>query len=165
MKKTTLVAIVLLAVFGIGYLVTFLPKSNNNGVNKMKTEPKFRKDGELTFFKSSDSSFQKEINIEIADEDWERSQGLMYRTKMNENQGMLFIFDVEETQSFWMRNTNISLDIMYVNSNKEIVSIQKYATPFSDESLPSEGPAQYVVEVIAGFSDTYDLKAGDKVSF
>ncbi len=86
-----------------------MPKDNNNGGDKMKTEPKFRKDGELTFLKPSDSSFQQKIDIEIADEDWERSQGLMYRTKMGENQGMLFIFDEEEIQSFWMRNTNISL--------------------------------------------------------
>ncbi|MFT5618288.1 MAG: uncharacterized membrane protein (UPF0127 family) [Arenicella sp.] len=165
MKKPGLVAIVLLIIFGMSYLVIFMPKDSNNGNSKMKTEPKFRKDGELKFIKPSDSSFQQKIEIEIADEDWERAQGLMYRTKMGENQGMLFIFEEEEIQSFWMRNTNISLDIMYVNSNKEIVSIQKYATPFSDESLPSEGDAQYVVEVNAGFSDRYELKAGDKISF
>jgi uncharacterized membrane protein (UPF0127 family) len=64
-----------------------------------------------------------------------------------------------------MKNTMISLDIIYVDSNKKIVSIQKKAKPYSEESLPSFGNAQYVVEVNGGYCDKYDIQVGDTVVF
>lgn len=130
-----------------------------------KKAPQFRKDGELIFKKSDDSTFQKKIDYELADEEWEIRQGLMYRIEMGENEGMVFKMPTEKKQSFWMKNTSIPLDIIYLNANKEIVSIQKYTSPHSEQQLPSESPAQYVVEVNAGFSDTYNLKKGDKADF
>jgi uncharacterized membrane protein (UPF0127 family) len=78
---------------------------------------------------------------------------------------MLFVFVISELQSFWMKNTPLSLDIMFVNENKEIVKIHKSTTPYSKESLPSEKKSMYVVEVIAGFSDKYGIKEGDKIDF
>ena len=107
----------------------------------------------------------KQIDIEVADDDAERAQGLMNRPWMEETQGMLFIMENEERQSFWMRNTIIPLDIIYVSADKRIVSIAKDTQPFSEKSIPSAGPAKYVVEVIAGFSDKYGLKAGDRIEF
>ena len=64
-----------------------------------------------------------------------------------------------------MKNTILSLDIMFVNENKEIVKIHRNTTPFSEKSLPSEKKAMYVVEVVAGFSDKYGVKEGDKINF
>ena len=84
---------------------------------------------------------------------------------MNNSQAMLFIFDVEEPQAFWMKNTIIPLDIIYVNSNKEIVSIAANTEPYSEKSLPSGRPAIYVVEVNGGFCDQYGIAAGSKISF
>ena len=84
---------------------------------------------------------------------------------MDENQGMLFIFDDSSPRYFWMKNTYISLDIIYIDENFRIVSIQKTALPRSEESLPSEKPAKYVVEVNAGFTDKYKINKGDKISF
>ncbi|MFK8100941.1 MAG: DUF192 domain-containing protein [Saprospiraceae bacterium] len=131
--------------------------------NNASAEPPFKKEGQLTF--RVDDKIAQQIDIEIVDQPQEIQQGLMYRTKMAENQGMLFIFPQEEPRSFWMRNTFIPLDIIYVNSNKEIVSIQKYTTPKSDKSLPSEADAQYVIEVNAGFCDRYSIGKGTVVEF
>lgn len=97
------------------------------------------------------------VNIEIADNDAERQMGLMNRSFMNNSQAMLFIFDVEEPQAFWMKNTIIPLDIIYVNSNKEIVSIAANTEPYSEKSLPSGRPAIYVVEVNGGFAINMEL--------
>jgi uncharacterized membrane protein (UPF0127 family) len=128
------------------------------------TAPSFRKDGSLTILRSQ-NSIPVNIDIEIADEEHERMQGLMYRYSMAENNGMLFIFPKEEPRSFWMKNTYISLDIIYINSSKKIVSIQKYTQPQTTYSIPSEKPASYVLEVNAGFTDKYGIKPGDKIEF
>lgn len=127
-----------------------------------KTIYSFTKEGELSF-NDSKGNLISSIDIEIADTDEQRQLGLMYRDKMEEDQGMLFIFDREAPQAFWMHNTILPLDIIYVNSKMEIVHIVKNAKPFDDTSLPSIKPAQYVVEVIAGYSDKYNLKEGDKI--
>lgn len=127
-------------------------------------EPQFKKEGELTFL-SGDGKEVKKIDIEIADNAPERQQGLMYRKSMDEARGMLFVFPEEGEQGFWMKNTIISLDLMYVNKNKEIVKIHKNTIPYSERDIPSEKPAMYVVEVNAGFTDKYGIKEGDKIEF
>lgn len=127
-------------------------------------EPQFKKEGDLTFLKKSGEKV-KDIEIEIADNGPERQQGLMYRKTMDETKGMLFIFPTEELQGFWMKNTYIPLDIMFVNKDKEIVKIHKNTTPFSETDLPSGKPAIYVVETVGGFADKYGLKEGDKIEF
>ncbi len=105
------------------------------------------------------------IEVEIARSAYEHSKGLMDRTSLPHNQGMLFIFDDMSPRSFWMRNTRISLDIIFVDDQYRVVSIQKNTVPMSEESLPSEGPAKYVIEVNAGFSDLYNIRPGDSLSF
>ncbi len=123
---------------------------------------KFKKEGELTFVDSVENPIIK-IDIEIADNDYERQLGLMNRQSMEEMQGMLFIFPQQEYQSFWMRNTLFSLDMLFINSNKEIVTIHKNTTPLSEQSYPSTAPALYVLEVNAGFCDRHNIKLGDKI--
>jgi len=123
---------------------------------------KFKKEGELTFVDSTETPIVK-IDIEIADNDYERQLGLMNRQSMEEMQGMLFIFPQERYQSFWMMNTLFSLDILFININKEIVTIHKNTTPLSEQSYPSTAPAIYVVEVNAGFCDRHNVKLGDKI--
>jgi uncharacterized membrane protein (UPF0127 family) len=108
---------------------------------------------------------ERKVEVEIARSSYELAKGLMDRTTLPHNQGMLFIFEEMAPRSFWMRNTRISLDIIYVDDKKKVVSIQKNAIPQSDESLPSSGPAQYVVEVNAGFCDTYNIQPGDSLTF
>jgi len=123
---------------------------------------KFKKEGELTITDSIANPIIK-IDIEIADNDYERQLGLMNRQSMEEMQGMLFIFPAERFQSFWMMNTLFSLDMIFINTNKEIVTIHKNTTPLSEQSYPSSAPAQYVLEVNAGFCETHNIKLGDKV--
>ncbi|MFA7360430.1 MAG: DUF192 domain-containing protein [Candidatus Kapaibacterium sp.] len=132
---------------------------------KESTEPQFVKQGEVEFVSAKDNKIIKKIDVEIADNDAKREKGLMFRKTMEETQGMLFVFVISELQSFWMKNTVLSLDIMFVNENKEIVKIHKNTTPYSKESLPSDKKAMYVVEVVAGFSDKYGVKEGDKINF
>ena len=141
-----------------------MKEQNNESINtNEKTEQDyFTKEGELTF-NSKDSKYISMIDIEIAEDDRERSQGLMFRKGMRENQGMLFIFAREEFQSFWMRNTEISLDIIFVNSKEDIVTIHKNTETFSDNSYPSTKPAIYVVEVVAGYTSKYGIEVGDKI--
>lgn len=127
-------------------------------------EPQFVNQGELKFIRATGEPLAG-IDIELADSPMKRAQGLMYRKSMEENHGMLFIFPMEEQQSFWMKNTIIPLDIIFVNSDKEIVKIHKNTTPFSERSLLSEKPAIYVVEVVAGYTDKYKIREGDRIEW
>ncbi|RNC80112.1 MAG: DUF192 domain-containing protein [Balneola sp.] len=121
-------------------------------------------ESELTFINESGEAIVS-LNIAIADEPLERNQGLMDVRSMPENTGMLFIFDSETPQSFWMANTPLPLDIMYVNSDSVIVRIYQNTTPFSETSLPSEAPAIYVVETNGGYALTYGITEGMKIRF
>ncbi len=89
----------------------------------------------------------------------------MYRTSMEENQGMLFIFSAEFPRNFYMKNTYIPLDIIYLDQHKKIVSFQENAVPLNEEGLPSEIPAMYVLEVNAGMAEKWLLEIGDTISF
>lgn len=128
-------------------------------------EPQFKKEGELEFLKKDGKTVISQIDIEIADNSSERMQGLMYRKSMDENKGMLFVFQEYEQQGFYMRNTIIPLDIIFLDSSKQVIKIHKNTTPFSETTLPSGKPSMYVVEVNAGYTDRYDIKDGDKIKF
>jgi hypothetical protein len=128
-------------------------------------EPKFTKEGELSFISSETGQPIAKIDIEKADNDMERGFGLMYRRSMSDTQGMLFLFNESEPQSFWMRNTFIPLDIMFVDENLTITTIHENTQPLSDKSIPSNGNARYVVEVNGGFTKKHGLKIGDKINW
>jgi len=127
----------------------------------------FTKEGELSLFNLQDSITKiiTKIDIEIADNEYQIQTGLMYRQSMQNDQGMLFIFSEEASRSFYMKNTEFPLDIIFIDSKNKVVSIQKNAQPLNESSLPSEAPAQYVLEVNAKLSDTWNLKKGDSISF
>lgn len=131
------------------------------GTSQKKSD--FTKEGELEFLHGEDVITK--IDIEIADDDYQTQRGLMYRRSMKEDRGMLFIFEDVQERSFWMKNTYISLDIIYIAADKTIVSIAEGTQTRSEESIPSNYPAKYVVEVNAGFAAQYQLKPGDKISF
>jgi len=150
-------------VFSI-YRPTIMRPKSKVQPNSSKEIPLFRDDGDLSILRARET-VPLEIDIEIADEEPERMRGLMDRMNLPEFAGMLFIFNEEEMRSFWMKNTFISLDIIYINANKEIVSIQKNTQPQTTYSIPSERPARYVLEVNAGFTDKYEINPGDKIEF
>ena len=137
---------------------------NQNITPSTSSEPQFIKQGELTFLKA-DSSEVVKIDIEIADDDLKREQGLMYRRQMELNHGMLFIFEDEDLRSFWMKNTYLPLDILYLDASRKIVKIHENVATLNEQSVPSDFPAKYVVEVNAGFSALYNLQVGDRMNF
>lgn len=127
-------------------------------------KPQFRKDAQLRFLDASGKELAL-IDIEIADDEASREQGLMYRESMDEMQGMLFIMEREEQQAFWMKNTIMPLDIIYVNADHEVVDMFVNTKPYSLESLPSKAPAAFVVEVNAGFASRHGIKKGTRLVF
>ncbi len=137
-------------------------KENNKVIKQ--TEVTFTKESELHILKASDST-KIVLDIEIADTDFDIQTGLMYRNSMKNNQGMLFVFEDETERFFYMKNTKIPLDLIFINAEKEIVSFQKNAMPFDESSLPSNAPAQYVLEVNAGLVDSLGITVGDLVDF
>ena len=168
------IAIILILIIIIGSMVIFVNPAKNtfrmpaevlNEQPSAPAMPVFRKDGELRFLDGKTSKVITTINIEVANDDNERAQGLMYRDTMDENSGMLFLMEIQEPQSFWMKNTILSLDIIYADDDKRIVSISKNCNPQSLDPILSVKPAMYVVEVNAGYTDKYEIKAGDLISF
>ncbi|MBO6524073.1 MAG: DUF192 domain-containing protein [Balneolaceae bacterium] len=135
------------------------PANNNQPKGRIVTP-----ESELTFLNKSGQEITN-LSISIADLPDERNQGLMDVRTMPQDVGMLFIFDGEAPRSFWMANTPLPLDIMYVNSDSVIVRIYQNTTPFSETSLPSEAPAQFVVETNGGFSLTHGITEGMKIRF
>lgn len=159
---------ILLAAAGLMVVATACRTSDeqSNEVNTQRVyEPKFRHDGYLWILDGSAKDTIALLEIEVAVSDEEIQYGMMYRRSMAENRGMFFVMKNERPQSFWMKNTYIPLDIVYINSQKRIVSIQKDAEPLSERSLPSYEPALYVLEVNAGFCDRHGVKVGDLVLF
>ena len=154
-----LVVIAIVAFFIVGY-----KKSNQDFISK-DTAPSFKKEGELIFLNKVGSDTLAVIDIEIADTDQKTSQGLMYRSSMSENAGMLFFMDSERIQGFWMKNTYIPLDMIFVNSEKEIVTIHANTTPMLESSYHSTKPALYVVEVNAGFCHKNNIHEQDRIDF
>ena len=119
----------------------------------------FRQDGTLTF--QRDGEALTTVDIEIAETDSARTRGLMQRRSLPEQSGMLFLFEENEPRSFWMANTPLSLDLFFANADSQIVRIAKYTEPFSTDQVASEAPAQYVLELPAGFADSYGIIEGD----
>jgi uncharacterized membrane protein (UPF0127 family) len=101
--------------------------------------------------------------VEVADSDVEREYGLMCRKAMAPDRGMLFIFPRAEQQAFWMRNTLIPLDIIYIGADGKVVSITRNARPLDESPLPSAGPARFVLELAGGRAAQIGLLPGDRV--
>ncbi len=103
------------------------------------------------------------MRVEIANDAFEIARGLMYRTALAENRGMLFIFEGEQKLSFWMKNTLIPLSIAFIGSEGRIVDIQDMK-PLDDDppSYVSARPAQYALEVNQGFFEERGVEVGDR---
>lgn len=109
------------------------------------------------------ASGEHKFMVEIADDDAERERGLMYRPPLDDDRGMLFQFPAATEQSFWMKNTPSSLDIIYIDPQGRIVSIASHATPYSETPLPSNGTANGVLELRAGRAGEIGARPGDQV--
>jgi uncharacterized membrane protein (UPF0127 family) len=99
----------------------------------------------------------------VADSDREREYGLMCRRSLAADRGMLFLFAKAGPQMFWMRNTLIPLDIIYIGENGRVVSISRNVQPLDERGAPSAGPAKFVLELAAGRAAQIGLLPGDRV--
>ncbi|WP_026933627.1 DUF192 domain-containing protein [Christiangramia echinicola] len=157
-------------ILGLAALSLFLSLSFSSCEDDKKeeiieTDPiNFTKEGEVYLIKASGDTLRK-LDVELAENDYEHQTGLMYRESLENDQGMLFIYDSERVRSFYMKNTYIPLDIIYYGADSTLVSIQKNATPRDETSLPSEGPTQFVLEINGGLSDQWGIENGDRFSF
>lgn len=104
------------------------------------------------------------IVVEIADTDFLRRKGLMFRKSMQKNEGMLFVFPDARKQNFWMKNTDIPLSIAFINPAKTITSIQDME-PHSLNEASSEGPVLYALEMNMGWFRENKVEVGDKLDF
>jgi uncharacterized membrane protein (UPF0127 family) len=105
----------------------------------------------------------RNFEVEIADDERERERGLMFRREMAREHGMLFDFNPAQPVSFWMHNTHLSLDIIFIGPDGRILNIAESATPYSDAALPSRGVARGVLEINAGLSREMGIAPGDRV--
>lgn len=103
------------------------------------------------------------ISVEVADTPQEQKKGLMYRTHMDDDEGMLFIFSEDATRYFWMKDTPIPLDMVFINSDYRIVDINYNAIPNSEGVYTSKAICRYVIEVNGGFCREHWIGVGDQV--
>lgn len=103
------------------------------------------------------------IPVEIADTPDARARGLMYRRDLAADAGMLFVFPTPGEQRFWMKNTPLSLDMIFIGSDHRIIGVIPDARPFSTDHLTVEGLSQYVLEVHGGFCAAHGIAPGNQV--
>lgn len=116
-------------------------------------------------FLNEDGSEAASIRVAVARTDAERNLGLMDVRRLGPDEGMIFLFDEQAPLSFWMANTPLPLDMMFIDEDWRIVRIHTDTQPFSHQSYPSGVPARYVVEVNAGFSRRHDIREGHTIRF
>lgn len=154
--------IVFLLVTGFVALVLSCGKVEKKSVETAAID--FVKEGELSIFKVKTDSLVVQLDIEIADTDYETQTGLMYRKSMEEKQGMLFVFPEEAMHSFYMKNTQIPLDLLFVDQDFKVKHIYENAEPFKENSISSTQPVQYVLEINAGLTKKWEIAIGDSLS-
>lgn len=104
------------------------------------------------------------FNLYVALTDYEIQKGLMFEKELNETSGMIFIFNKPQVVNFWMKNTFIPLDILFVNENCEIVHIHKCAKPLDQTQISSRTSVKYIIELNCGIVDKYNIKVGSTIS-
>ncbi len=153
---------------GVYFIVAFLTFISCKERTKkvVKTEPVvFKKEGQLRIIKQKVDTLIATLDIEIAETDYETQTGLMYRESMADHQGMLFIFPDERMHSFYMKNTEFPLDLIFVKSDSTIASFHENAEPYNETGLSSQVPVKFVLEVNAGLAQKWLLEIGDKIHF
>ncbi|MDE5466049.1 DUF192 domain-containing protein [Bradyrhizobium sp. CSS354] len=103
------------------------------------------------------------FSVEIATTEEEKQTGLMYRKELADGKGMLFDFNPEQEVSMWMKNTYVSLDMIFIRADGRILRIAENTEPMSTKIISSRGPARAVLEVVAGTAQKYGIRAGDRV--
>ncbi|MFK4507701.1 DUF192 domain-containing protein [Bradyrhizobium daqingense] len=103
------------------------------------------------------------FSVEMATTEEEKQTGLMYRKELPDGKGMLFDFNPEQEISMWMKNTYVSLDMIFIRADGRILRIAENTEPMSTKIISSRGPARAVLEVVAGTAQKYGIRPGDRV--
>lgn len=162
-KKRTLLLISLTA-FALILFIFYRVMKKDEIIIIRENHP-FRKDGELFFLAENRFDTLVNIDIEIARDQEAINRGLMNRDLLPPDAGMLFIFPSAELRTFWMKNTRIPLDILFIGENMEILYVIHHATPYLTDPLPGFHPSGFVVEVNAGFCRKNEIKEGQFIQF
>lgn len=117
------------------------------------------------FFNNADGTISPVISAELATTPEERSLGLMYRKSMPERGGMLFVFPENQDLAFWMKNTYLELDMVFIDSAKRVVNVVEKATPLTEEPRRSARPARYVLEILGGMASKWGIREGSEAHF
>lgn len=141
--------------------VNFGCQSDSKSVMK---EPQFEVEGTLDFLRPDGTPFLR-IAIELAESIEEQMTGLMGRRSLPSKGGMLFVYDSEIEQSFWMKSTPLPLDIIFIAADSSIVNIARRTTPLSEETITSTRPAQFVLELRAGFVDSHGIDESTRIKW
>ncbi|MFN8392693.1 MAG: DUF192 domain-containing protein [Bdellovibrionota bacterium] len=111
-------------------------------------------------FKSADTALSPVIRAEVVSRRSEKQMGLMYRKELGSDEGMLFVFREEKPRTFWMKNTYLELDMIFLDHDFHVVSVVKRAVPLTETPRESVKPAQYVLEVRGGSAETWKVGEG-----
>lgn len=103
------------------------------------------------------------VRVEVQRNEAERERGLMFRRELDEMAGMIFVFPQPAHQTFWMRNTYLPLDMIFIGADRRVLGVVRNATPMTDDGREVEGDSLYVLEVRAGFADRHHIDAGTQV--
>lgn len=147
--RTVLYGVVLFAVVAV---ISALSACNSSESPKRVTVRFERDEGPTTDF-----------HVEVVATPEERARGLMFRKSLNENEGMLFLFPREQPLAFWMKNTFISLDMIFISSDWRVVGLLRNVPPLTEDRRMVDGPSQYVLEFSGGFAERHHVEPGDKV--
>jgi uncharacterized protein len=112
-----------------------------------------------------DGDARATVAVEVADTFAQRQHGLMFRNHLDESAGMIFVFPDSAPRNFWMHNTKIPLDMIFVNSSFRVIGIVANAQPETDTLRGVDGASQYVLEVNGGFCAKNGIRAGDRFDF
>ena len=105
------------------------------------------------------------FHVEVADTPAKRTMGLQYRKELGDDRGMIFLFPSESPQTFWMKNTPIPLDMIFIDRERKIVGIIEQTVPFSLDARSVGVPSQFVLEINGGLAKRQGIQTGDKVRF
>jgi uncharacterized membrane protein (UPF0127 family) len=105
------------------------------------------------------------VRVEVQRTEAEHARGLMYRRDLDEMAGMIFVFREPAHQTFWMRNTYLPLDMIFITADRHVLGVVRNATPMTDDPREVEGDSQYVLEVNAGWADRHHVGTGTPVEF
>lgn len=149
MKRKNLAAVVLILSFAVASLSYF---------SQQPSKANFVENGEKV----------ASVSVEVADNESERRRGLMFRESLCESCGMLFVYDEADDRAFWMKNTLIPLDIIFISEDKQVLNVETaYPEPNTSDSeltrYRSDGEAKYVLEVNAGFAEEKGIEKGTEV--